>query len=371
MKLMFIGSRLFEDVALYTKNKGITSVLTESNPDAPNQNLADVLHRVPRGMDGPKTVAIKEDVDGVVPLIGVDGPLLSLSSLKEDLEENYGIPVVTSPLEAASIAQSKFKTKRFLTENNFPTPPFQSIDMNLSESYFSFPMVLKQSHGQGGVGIEVVNSHHEMIEYLKKFGNALAEEFIAGVEISVEVLGWKGDYIPLVPVYKGKTSTKGTHPLFKVKKAPLEIEGLDNSKNNKMILELAREICRMMGVAGSADLDLIFDGKENLVLEINTRPSGTRYLTYASCNINPLQEMVDMAAGKWNPEKVQYNLKNYFAMEVPVGDFSTKRNSYLYRNFPDSNGWIIHGPPQHQRITIRGETRNSVLKIAQSLKLPS
>jgi carbamoylphosphate synthase large subunit len=141
--------------------------------------------------------------------------------------------------------------------------------------------------------------------------------------------------------------------------------------NNKIIRELAVKICRLMGVEGSADLDFIFDGKENLVLEINTRPSGTRYLTAASCNINPLQEMVDMASGTWAPKEVQNKLENYFAMEIPVGDFSTKRNSYLYRSFPESSGWIIHGPPQHQRITIRGETKKSVLKVAQSLKLPS
>jgi carbamoylphosphate synthase large subunit len=371
MKLLFIGARLFEDVALYTEKKGITSVLTESNPDAPNQDLADVLYLVPRGIEGPKTVAIKEDVDGVVPLIGVDGPLLSISSLKKDLEENYGIPVVSSPLEATQIAQNKYKTKKFLIENNIPTPHFQTLTPGVSESQFNFPIVLKQEHGQGGVGIKIANNHHEIQEYLNKFGKALAEDFIDGVEISVEVLGWKGDYISLVPVYKGKTSLDGKHPLFKVKKAPLEIDSLDNITNNSMLRELALKICRLMGVEGSADLDLIFDGKNSMVLEINTRPSGTRYLTAASCEINPLQEMVDMATGEGKSERVQNNLKDYFAMEVPVGDFSSKRNNYLYRSFPESHGWIIHGPPQHQRITIRGETKKSVLKIAQSLKLPS
>lgn len=371
MKLMFIGARLFEDVALYTKKQGITSVLTESNPDAPNKDLADVLHMVPRGMEGPKKVAIKEDVDGVIPLIGVDGPLLALSSLKRDLEENHGIPVVTSPLEAAAIAQNKYKTKKFLLKNNLPTPHFQQINKDNSKSGIDFPIVLKQAHGQGGVGIKIVNNHHEMQEYLEKFGNALAEDFVDGVEISVEVLGWDGNYIPLVPVYKGKTSLDGKHPLFKVKKAPLEVDGVDNPVNNGMIRELARKIGGLLGLEGSADLDLIFDGKDNLVLEINTRPSGTRYLTAASCDINPLHEMVDMAAGRWNSGEVQNRMKDYFAMEVPVGEFHTKRNSYLYRSFPEPHGWIIHGPPRHQRITIRGETKKSVLKTAQSLKLTS
>jgi len=371
MKLMFIGARLFEDVALYTKKEGITSVLTESNLDAPNKDLADILYIVPRGMEGPKTVAIKEDVDGVVPLIGVDGPLLSIASLKKDLEENYGIPVITSPLKAASIAQNKYKTKEFLIEHKLPTPQFLQITPELPESHFNFPLVLKQGHGQGGEGIKITNNPHELQEYMEKFQNALAEEFVDGIEISVEILGWGGDYIPLLPVYKGRTSIEGKHPLFKVKKAPLEIDGIDNVVNNQRIRELALNISRLMGVEGTADLDLIFDGKDNLVLEINTRPSGTRYLTAAACDINPLQEMVDMATGKWSSAKVEKKMKDYFAMEVPVGEFPTKRNSYLYRSFPEPPSWIVHGPPKHQRITIRGKTNKEVLETIQSLKLTS
>ena len=39
MKLLFIGARLFDDVAVYTKN-GHNTVLTESNPQAQNLDLA-------------------------------------------------------------------------------------------------------------------------------------------------------------------------------------------------------------------------------------------------------------------------------------------------------------------------------------------
>ena len=42
-------------------------------------------------------IAIKEDVDGVVPLIGIDGPLVEVAIMKEKLEKDYGIPVVASP----------------------------------------------------------------------------------------------------------------------------------------------------------------------------------------------------------------------------------------------------------------------------------
>ena len=48
-------------------------------------------------------IAIKEDVDGVVPLIGIDGPLVEIAIMKENLETEYGIPVAAAGVRAASI----------------------------------------------------------------------------------------------------------------------------------------------------------------------------------------------------------------------------------------------------------------------------
>jgi hypothetical protein len=38
---------------------------------------------------------------GVVPLIGIDGPLIEVATMKKKLEGEYGIPVVASPVSAA------------------------------------------------------------------------------------------------------------------------------------------------------------------------------------------------------------------------------------------------------------------------------
>lgn len=365
---MFIGARLFEDVALYTKKKGITTVLTESNPDAPNISLSDYYYPVSRGIEGPKKIAIKEDVDAIVPLIGVDGPLTQIAELKKDLEESYDIPVVASPYYAASICQDKIKTKKFLEKNHFRTPASQLIN-HKSNLPKDFPIVLKQPHGQGGSGVKIVKNLKEAEEYFKMFKSALAEEFVDGTEISVEVLGWEGKYFPLVPVYKGKTTLEGTHPLDKLKKVPLNLEGIDNESNNQFIRELVTKIASIIGIEGCADFDLIFNGKENLILEINTRPTGTRYLTTASSDINPMHQLVDMALGEWNPSSLEKKIKKYFALEVPVGDYSSQYNNYKFREFPENNCWIIHGPPLFQRITIRGNTMEDVLNTADKLNI--
>ena len=155
-------------------------------------------------------------------------------------------------------------------------------------------MVLKQDEGQGGSGINIVPSKEKVEEYLIEFENALAEKFIEGPEISIEILRWKGKSVPLVPVYKGETTLEGIHPLKKIKKAPLNIDGINNIKNNKQIQEIAVKIADTIGLEGTADIDIIFDPEtnENKVIEINARPSGTRYITYAATNVNIMHELI-------------------------------------------------------------------------------
>ena len=88
MKILFIGARLFDDVALYTKKNCIQSIISESNAESHNLKLADSNYIVSRGMEEPMKIAIQEEVDGVVPLIGIDGPLIEVAIMKKKLEED-------------------------------------------------------------------------------------------------------------------------------------------------------------------------------------------------------------------------------------------------------------------------------------------
>ncbi|MBI4814424.1 MAG: carboxylate--amine ligase, partial [Methanobacterium sp.] len=61
--------------------------------------------------------------------------------------------------------------------------------------------------------------------------------------------------------------------------------------------------------------------------------------------------------------------KEYFALEIPVGNYPGDRNSYQFREFQGENSWIIHGPKNHQRITIRGKDEENAFKTAGKLNL--
>ncbi len=371
MKILFIGSRLFDDVAWYTKQLGIETIITESNENAVNLDLADKQYIVPRGMDEPMSIAIKEEVDAVIPLIGIDPPLVDVGRMKEKLEEENGIPVISASYDAASLAANKYDTKKLLSKNNINTPKFTKLEKHydLDELEMQLPLVLKTPGGQGGSGVKIALSKEDISEFVSTNDNIFTEEFVEGVEVSIEVLRWKNDVVSLCPVYKGDTTLEGTHPLAKIKQAPLNIQGINNEEHNNSIKELAEKLANLVGVEGTMDIDILHDTSSNndYVIELNTRPSGTRYMTASSTNIYPLCQLVDMAMGNWSSDNVNKEMKNYYSTELPVGDFPKDKVTPKIKVFDGDNSYVVHGPEHYQRVTIRADSRENLNNLTYDL----
>jgi len=364
MKILFIGARLFDDVDFYLKEKKIESIVTESNENSINLNLPDYKYIVPRGMDEPLNIAREESVDGIISLIGIDDPLMEVAIAKEKSEKNLNIPFIASNTNVISISSDKIKTKEFFIENNIETPNYNIISSDFSFDDIHYPVVLKQRRGQGGRDIIVAKNFNEANEYFLKFGEVLCEEFIEGSEISIEVLGFNGEYLPLVPVYKGETTFEGTHPLNKVRSAPADIKGLDNEDLRNIALKIAKSL----KAEGIIDIDFIFSKKDNKLyaLEINTRPSGTRYLTAATSGIHPLTKLIDMISGEFDVNSLKNEIKDYFALEIPIRNYSGPKSEEPQKKFT-KNSWIVHGPSNYKRLTISGESKEKTLELAKYL----
>ena len=372
MKVLFIGSRLYDDVAYHVDKLGIESIITESNESAPNLDLATRYYIVPRGMDKPMEIAIEEDVDAIVPLLGIDPPLRDVAVMKEEIEKKHNIPVISSNLNAVEIASDKIKTKEFFKSINLNVPPanvlskddFQTEEEFIEKLGFDFPIVLKQGEGQGGKDICITNKFEDVLDYFNAFEQALIEKFIEGSEVSIEVIGWNGEYLPLVPVYKGETSLEGIHPIKRLRYGPCDFASFDNEEFRK----IAKHIACNLKSEGTIDMDLIYSKKENKVyaIEINTRPSGTRYLSFACTDLNPLNLLVDIAVGNFNVEELEKNMKNYSTLEIPVGDYEGPEPQEPLKEYINGN-FIVHGPKGYQRITIRGNTHEDAYKIAKDL----
>ena len=372
MKVLFIGSRLYDDVAYHVDKLGVESIITESNEEAPNLDLPTKYYIVPRGMDKPMEIAIEEEVDAIVPLLGIDPPLMSVAIMKEEIEKEHNIPVISSNVNAVSIASDKIKTKEFFKSINLNVPPanvlngndFESEDEFIEKLGFNFPIVLKQGEGQGGKDICITNEFSDVLDYFENFEQALIEKFIEGSEVSIEVIGWNGEYLPLVPVYKGETNLEGIHPIKRLRYGPCDFEGMDNEEFRK----IAKHIATNLKSEGTIDMDLIYSKEENKVyaIEINTRPSGTRYLSFACTDLNPLNLLVDIAIGKFDVKELEKEMKSYYTLEIPIGDYEGPAPQEPVKEYTNGN-FIVHGPKGYQRVTIRGKTREETFEIAKEL----
>jgi carbamoylphosphate synthase large subunit len=363
MKILFIGSRLYDDVDYFVKQKGIESILTESNEEAINLDLPDQVFIVPRGMDGPKQIAVTQNVDAIVPLIGIDPPLIQVAHMKEEVEKEYGIPVIAANVRAVELTSNKIKTKEFYTEIDVATPDYQILN-SPEELELEFPVVLKQGEGQGGKDIKVARSMDDVNEYFQEFNQALCEKFIEGSEISIEVIGYNGEYVALPPIYKGETTLEGTHPLNKVKLGPCLIDGLDNN----LIQRTAYKVAKNLDSDGIFEMDFMYSPKENQLyaIEVNTRPNGTRYLTTATCGVNSLCELINMACGDFSLKNVFDKLEYYYSSEIPIGNYEGPKPNEPVKSF-DNNNFVVHGPEGYQRITIRAKSKKELENLINEL----
>ena len=363
MKLLFIGSRLYDDVDWYVKSKGIESVLTESNEDAINLDLPDQVFIVPRGMDGPKQVALMQNVDAIIPLIGIDPPLIDVAHMKEEVEAEYGIPVIAAGVWAVELTSNKIRTKEFYTQIGVATPNYQILN-SPDELALDLPVVLKQGEGQGGKDIKVAKSIEDVREYFNEFDQALCEEFIEGAEISIEVLGFDGEYVALPPIYKGETTLEGTHPLNKTKTGPCMVEGLDNN----LVQHTAYQVAKNLASDGIFEMDFMFSRKNNQLyaIEVNTRPNGTRYLTTATCGVNSLCELINMAIGEFSLANISDKLQYHYSTEIPIGNYQGPSPNEPVKSF-DENDFVVHGPEGYQRVTARADSPEELEKLVDKL----
>ncbi len=363
MKILFIGSRLYDDIDWYVKEKGIESVLTESNEEAINLDLPDQVFIVPRGMDGPKQVALMQKVDAIVPLIGIDPPLIDVAYMKEEVERDFQIPVIAADVRAVELTSNKINTKEFYTEIGVTTPKYQILN-SPDELTLDFPVVLKQGEGQGGKDIKIAKSIEDVEEYFNQFSQALCEEFIEGSEISIEVLGYGGEYVALPPIYKGETTIEGTHPLNKVKTGPCMVEGLDNN----LVQHTAYKVAKNLDSDGIFEMDFMYSKQKDQLyaIEVNTRPNGTRYLTTATCGINSLCELVNMAIGEFSLADISDRLEYHYSTEIPVGNYGGPSPKEPVKSFA-YNDFVVHGPEGYQRVTARANSKKDLENLVEKL----
>jgi D-alanine-D-alanine ligase len=205
----------------------------------------------------------------------------------------FQIPYTGSNHLTLGLCLDKVKTKQILQANDLPTPKFQvfrTIDDKLND-FLQYPLIVKPIHEDASIGISKESVVHNLSQLRHQISNildhydqaALVEEYIAGREINIALLGNDielqilppsevlfdfDDSIPHIVDYESKwiedsfmyTHTHGTCP------AILEPAFLDNL--NKM----AKQAYQLTGCRDYARVDFRVRGTEIFILELNPNP---------------------------------------------------------------------------------------------------
>jgi len=198
--------------------------------------------------------------------------------------EGFKIPYTHSGPIASSIAMDKEISKKIFIKNKINTPKFiiYSFDkknsdlIHLINKKLKFPVVVKPINEGSSVNVYICNKKNiiKILRSMQSYKKVMIEEFIAGREIQVAIMGNKKlSAIELKTKrkfydYQAKynTNAKTEHVI------PVKI-----SKNKlDKVMNLALKAHKVIGCKGVTRSDFKFFKDKFYLLEINTQPGMTK-----------------------------------------------------------------------------------------------
>jgi D-alanine-D-alanine ligase len=198
--------------------------------------------------------------------------------------ESFKIPYTHSGVLASSIAMDKEISKKFFLKNDIDTPKFITYTFNKKNSIIikeidnklKFPVVVKPINEGSSVNVFICTKKNiiKTLNSIKGYKKIMIEEFIAGREIQVAIIGGKKlGAIELKPKrkfydYQAKYNTKAKTKHI----IPVEL-----SKNKlDEVMSIALRAHKVIGCKGVTRSDFKFYKNKFYLLEINTQPGMTK-----------------------------------------------------------------------------------------------
>ena len=198
--------------------------------------------------------------------------------------ERFNIPYTHSGAIPSSIAMDKEISKKLFLKNKIKTPKFITYSYEEKKSFLikkitkklKFPVVVKPLNEGSSVNVYICQKRNlnKILHKLKSYKKVMIEEFIAGREIQVAIMGnRKLGAIELKPKrkfydyqakYDSKAKTKHIIPV-----------DLPKLKFNKL-MNLAFKAHKIIGCRGVTRSDFKYFKGDFYLLEINTQPGMTK-----------------------------------------------------------------------------------------------
>lgn len=297
-KLAIIGaSYLQEPLIRKAKDMGIeTHVFAWAAGDI-GEKLADYFY--------PISITEKEQILEKCQEIEIDG-ICSIASDLAVVTVNYvaeKMNLIGNGIENTALSTNKHNMREAFKRNGDPSPMSIMVDtMDDIDDKIKFPVIVKPLDRSGSRGIFKINDKSKLavaISGAKKEGfikRALVEEFVEGVEYSVECLSYKGEHHFLALTYKYTTGS----PHF------IETGHLEPARISKEMLERIKKVVfhaldTLKVRYGASHSEIKIDTEGNItIIEIGSRMGGDfigSSLVELSTGVDFVRAVIQIALG--------------------------------------------------------------------------
>lgn len=254
------------DVSLAT-GRGVSKALRSAGANVVDVDVRDQNFKLP------------DDVD--LAFITIHGTFGEDGQVQGILEDR-GIAYTGEGVQGSELAFDKIRSKEKFRTHGVPTPKSEVITLGQRPT-ISLPIVVKPPRQGSTVGVYIIKSESElassMVEAAKYDRELLVEEFIAGRELTIGVLGDQAlpilEIIPKGGFYDFTNKYPFLNPQAGGGAEHVCPAKIDNDKT-KQIQDLALRAHRALGLQVYSRVDMILpESGAPTVLEVNTIPGMT------------------------------------------------------------------------------------------------
>jgi carbamoyl-phosphate synthase large subunit len=249
-------------------------VATDGAAHAPALFAADEAVLMPPIQDADYIPRLKDIVthhEAQLLLPTIDTDLIKLAEAREEFAA-LGCHALIGPPDAIRMCRDKAETARFLAEHGIDTPKTFEPEEIEDAAALQYPLFLKPRSGSSSIGVHKLQSAAECDFLLPRVPGAIVQEFVPGVEYTIDV-------------YVGLTG----EPRCVVPRKRLQVRGGEVSKGVTVrdadIMAVGQRVVEAMG-AGMRGLVtvqcMVTESKRSAVIEINPRFGGGAPLSIAA-----------------------------------------------------------------------------------------
>lgn len=300
-KILVLGASVLQKPMIdYLKSQGYIVGIVDSNKEAISANDGDAFYPVST-TDKQAVLEIAEIFKpDLLITIATDMPMRTIAYVSEKL----GLPSIS--YDTALKSTDKQMMIETFKSHDVSHPEFKIVDLdsdfNAISNKLGLPFIVKPIDGSGSRGVQLVKNKAEFYDSINyslqnsKVEQVLAEEYLEGIEVSVELL-CKNGIVNVITITQ-KITSGAPHYVELGHSQPANI----SESNWESVSDLAISGCEVLGIKnGAAHAEVMITDKGPYIIEIGARLGGdfiTSHLVPLSTGINMIGELINIMLNK-------------------------------------------------------------------------